>query len=349
MPLDRLVKIVSGDDTLNSQSPFGKALKAFLAGMDTKPKVDKEPRGRGPIELTDAQKKMVEELAPRATSTEELATMVFGYPVKRMTYEWRAVHACAKLVYPEGFNINEEPVAEKQWEPPSTLQTLTTVVNGYVPTGDASRKLYVWGQLKVSERRCLGALMGYLRVFGLIHRASQYERQVDRELFLSTFVRWTHDKPDLTQIEVDQMILAAAWTVTIIDIERQIRRVDKIQEEMESGQMVDANGKRIKPGMTEVEMINTIRTKHEQAEKTLGGLMSKLEASRAKRKEEFEARGTTVLNMLEAWQTNPAWREAMIALGEIEKREDNDEVKRLTDMDELMALISGQTMEEAGA
>ena len=42
------------------------------------------------IEEAD-QKKQIEQLAPRVTSTVELATMIWGKPVKNLSREWRAV------------------------------------------------------------------------------------------------------------------------------------------------------------------------------------------------------------------------------------------------------------------
>ena len=51
--------------------------------------------------------------------------------------------------------------------------------------------------------------------------------------------------------------------------------------------------------------------------------------------------------MFEAWMNDPEWRAAIVALGEKEKAEDRAEVAKLKTMDDLIALITGQSEEEA--
>ncbi len=219
-------------------------------------------------------------------------------------------------------------------------------MNDYVTTGDVSRKVYVWGKLKSSEERCMRALMKYMRVYRVTYQASQYDKKSERELFLSTFIRFTHDKPDLTEIEVDQSISAASETVNIAQIERSIKRIDKIQEEIMMGGEVDDNGKVRKLGMSDVELINQIRAKHDLSKNRLKSLMEALEETRSKRQAGKNERNQSILNLLEAWQQDEQKRTDMIAMGDREKAEDLKEVGRLRDLDDLTALISGQTEDE---
>ena len=345
MTLNQLTQDTFNDKTVSARTPHGRAVKECLATNGAAPVRGNRHDPVPPVELTDEQKKQIEELGPRIDSTVELATLVWGRPVKNLSREWRAVFKHKATVFPEGVNVSEEPVDDQQWEPPSTIQTLCTLVNRYVTSGNA-RPVYKWGSLKISEERSLNALMSYLRVFGLKYQASQYERNVDRELFLSTFIRWSHDKPDLTQIEVDQMILAAAWKVKIADIERLIRRTEKLQEAKIDGNVTDESGKKQYFNMADVELINQIHTKHEHAQRTVASIMETLEASRSKRRDEKAARGSSILNLIEAWQNDPHWRESIIAVGEEEKADDKREVEKLKTAEDILALISGQTEEE---
>ncbi len=256
-----------------------------------------------------------------------------------------------KEVWPDSFNAaSEEPVTETAYSPPVTLSVLIGMVNSFVSTGDA-RKTYNGNTLKISEERQLKALMSYLRVFRFKYVASQYEKQVDRDLFISTFVRWAHDKPDLTAIEVDQMIGAADETVNLAQISRSIQRIDKMQEDImdAGGEIEEEGGKKRKFSMTDVEMINGIRTKHDQAKGRLEKLMSTLEDSRSKRIGQRDLRNNSILNLFDAWRDDPEWRADLIEIGRREKEEDATEARRLRDMDDVIALISGQTLEEAGA
>ena len=49
-----------------------------------------------------------------------------------------------------------------------------------------------------------------MHTFRFLHQIGTYNIETDRELFESSFVRYTWDKPDLTQEEVDQYI---GWVI----------------------------------------------------------------------------------------------------------------------------------------
>jgi hypothetical protein len=348
MKLGELVALVFPGCAPDGRTTEGKSIQAFLAGMDTKAPTTETPIGNQ--ELTDDQKAMVDSLLKdgRVKSSMELAKLVFpDREVKGLSREWRAVHAYAKEYYPDSFSVTEEPVTEAQYTPPTRLQELIGIVNGYVMTGDVNKKTYNPSLLKVSDKRNLTALMAYMRIMRFKYVASTYERQVDRELFISTFIRWAHDKSDLTAMEVDQMISAASETVNIAQMEREIQTIKRYQESIMAGEEVDENGKKRRFGMTDVEMINGVRTKHDQAKARLKILMSDLETVRSKRLDDIKDRNATLLNMFEAWMNDPDWRADIIAAGQREKKEDADEVARIRGTDDIIALISGQSIEEA--
>ncbi len=333
----------------DGRTVYGKSVRAFLAGVGQDVETTKTVVGEGALELTEAQKQMIGELikAGRVKSSVEMAKLVFsGVTIKNLSREQRAVFAYMREFYPDSFNVTEEP-ASGQYEPPMRLQELIGIVNGYVMTGDVNRKTYNPATLKPSDERNLKALMAYMRVYRFKYVASTYEKQVDRELFISTFIRWAHDKSDLTEMEVDQMISAASETVNIAQMEREIQDIKRFQESVMAGEEVDENGKKRRFGMTDVEMINGVRTKHAQAKGRLKILMEGLEEVRSKRLKERENRNTSIWNLFEAWMNDPEYRADILALGQREKAEDAREVKKIKDMDELIALITGQSEEEA--
>ncbi len=101
--------------------------------------------------------------------------------------------------------------------------------------------------------------------------------------------------------------------------------------------------------MTEVEQITQTRTKWDSAKARLKSLMEGLEGSRAKRLDAVKERNTSVLNLVDAWMNDPEWRADIIEIGKREKAEDAAEVIRLRGMDEVIALITGQSEEEGRA
>ncbi len=349
--LGELTTLVFPGTKPDGRTTEGKSLQAFLAGVDRPALTSKAPIG--PTELTPEQKTMIDALvkADRVKSSLELAKLVFpGVTVVKLSREWRAVYAYAKELYPDTFSVTEEPVDESQYQPPDRMQSLVAVVNTYVMTGDVSRKTYNINALKVSDERNLKALMAYMRVYRFKYVASTYDKRVDRDLFISTFIRWTHSKPDLTEMEVDQMISAAAETVSVAQMEREIQTIKAYHESIMSGEEVDeATGKKRRFGMTEVEQINGVRTKHDQAKGRLEKLMSGLETVRSKRLSERDTRNNSILNLFDAWRDDPGYRADLIAIGRREKQEDAAEVRRLKDMEDVIALVSGQSEEEASS
>ena len=74
-----------------------------------------------------------------------------------------------------------------------------------------------------------------------MHQISNYASQDNRELFESSFVRYTNDKPDLTQEEVDQYIVLSAEVVIASNIQVRVERLqellDQAAEETEGKRM----------------------------------------------------------------------------------------------------------------
>lgn len=332
----------------DGRSMWGRSVKTFLASEG---KVAKTSLfvALGPLVLTPEQEKEIENLGPRMPNALEIARAVFkDTNIQPLSREYRAVYAYYRDLYPESIDVTAEPVEELQYQPPVNIQTLVGITNRYVSTSEGPR-MYLWGKMSISEEKQLHALLGCMRIYTFKYVASQFDLKVDRELFVSTFVRWAHDKPDLTQIEVDQMILAAAERVNIAQIERTIQRIERVQRDVmaSGGEIIDENGKKRKLGMTDVEMINQIRTKHDAAKGRLDKLMDKLEESRSDRHAKVDARSGSILNLFDAWRKNEEQRQDILKVGKNEKEQDAREVGRIRDLDDVTALICGQTIAEA--
>lgn len=353
--IPEIVPLVFPGSKADSRTAEGKAIKAFLAGIKLQAKTTSDAAASikpNEVILTDEQKKKIEEMAPRVRKKGgalEVARILFNdSELTALHKPARAVFAYLKKVYPQGIDITDEPVEDTQWEPPNTLTALVGLVNDFVQKHDNSRTYNLTG-IKPSERRCLEQLMVYMRAYRFKYVASQYDKKVDRELFLSTFIRWTHTKPDLTEIEVDQMISAAEETVNIAQIGRSIQRIDKMHEEIAAGEVFDDNGKKVKLGMADVELIGSVRTKYDMAKKRLQSLMDVLETARSERIKGQQQRVASVWDLLEPWMKDEGFRNRMLEAGEQEKLDDAAEVERLSGVEELVALISGQTKEEGKA
>lgn len=336
-----LTREIFGNPNLDGRSFEGRAVKVFLAGEQLPIKTTAHV-GTGKIVLTDAQKKQIEDLAHSMTSL-EVARLVFNNPgIKQLSQEWRAVHQHYKTCYPEGIDASEDPVDENDYKPPVSTQTLTAQVNEFVPTGDVNKKLYQW-PLKSSDERHIRALMSYMRVLKFKYQATQYQRNVDRMLFISTFMRFTHDKPDLSAEEQDQYISAAAETVNIARIERDLMRIEHNIEEIMDGDR-ESRGQ----FMPMVELINATRSKLDQSKGRLKTLIEGLVTSRSDRIKDRDNRNSSIINLFDAWLRDKQRRDDMCDMGSKEKEEDVKEVNRIKELDDMSVIISGMTEEEAG-
>lgn len=340
---------------IDGRSSYAKAVKAYLAGEGKTVRTTVKELVQPGLELSEDQKRQIEALAPkmREGGSAELARIVWNDPsLTPLHKETRLVRNHMKEVYPEGLDMSEDPVEEREWTPPISLQNLVGLVNTFVVQGD-NRKTYNSTNLKPSERKCLESLMRYMRKYKIRYVASRLLKRVDRDLFLSTFICWAHDKPDLTEIEQDQTIMAAEEMVNIASIGRDIQRIERMHDDIMAGNVVNEEGRKVRLTQNDVEAINNIRTKHDASKKQLKDLMDRLEESRSERDKERRDRYVSISDILEAFQKNTdltgngPFRDTLLAGGKAEKEEDAKEVERLTALEEAIALISGQSKEEA--
>lgn len=337
--LQTITRRVFEDPTLDGRSIQGITVRTFIASQGFKVKTTGTTEDL--VILTDEQKKVVEEIGPRVDNVLELTRIVFNnQTLKQMSREYRAVWKCFKEVYPKGVDASEEMV-DDQYEPPVTLPMLCGVVNDCVPNG-TTKRTYNPSALKTYEERQLRALMGYMRVLRFKYQANQYKHRIDRNLYISTFIRFTHEKPDLTAEEQDQYISAAVETVNIIQIERRLQELDAIISEMLGGDR-ETRGQ----FMPMVELINTTRSKLDQSKERLKKLVDGLVGSRNERLQYRDQRNSSILNLFDAVQRSKEKRDDLAAMGKKEHEQDAREVTKLTDYDEVTALIAGQTYEEA--
>lgn len=342
--------IDANGNPVDGRSTEGKSVRAFIASIGGTVKTVSHVKGANlpPIVLTDEQKQFIETNAEafRGKPLEMVRVLFNNDKLPAISREAKVVYAHLREVYPDVLNATDEPVEDAVYQLPATVMLLCGVVNTYVFTSDL-RKVYQWGTLKPFEERCLRSLMSYMRNFRFPYQCNQYDKKADRELFISTFIRFAHDKPDLTQIEIDQVISAAVETVNIVQIQRLIRRMDKMQEEVMEGLVTDDNGKVKKLNMVDVEAINQVRSKEDTAKGRVKQLLEALEETRSKRTKDRADRAATILNLLEVWQNDEQMRQDIIDMGIEEKNEDAKEFGRIRDFDDITAIIAGQSPDEA--
>jgi hypothetical protein len=220
-----------------------------------------------------------------------------------------------------------------QYLPPKTFASAITTINKYVLNGIDKKK--ITGHEKV----CINALIRYLSTYRFNHQINNYDTQSDRNLFESSFVRYTSDKGDLTQEEVDQYIVLSAEVVIASNIQRRIRRMNRLLDLNAD----DTEGRRM--SMSLVQAISDAQTEYNQCVNRQQKLLESLKEKRSDRLKKQIKENASILNLVQMWKSEES-RQKMIKLAENRKKAIKDEVQNLSSIDELKARIMGISEDE---
>lgn len=346
LPIGDITKMVFANESLDGRSLEGKAIKGFLVdrGQGDSIKTTKFERTSGDFNLTKEQKEIIDVNLDQVQNTMEMAKLVFQVggsdKIEPLSKEFKAVFNYMKSAG-SGSNSNDEPVDEITYKPPVAIQHVIGRANTYVTRKNSQKgKAYDWNQLTKDDRKNLESLVGYMNIQRFVYQASQYTKKIDRILFESNFIRYAHDKPDLTEEEVDQYISLCEEVVLTTSASRR-----KIRLEQEVDNAIDSENRTV-VSMSIVEAIKDLKKEIEDSKKRQEKLINILSGTRKDRIKGKENRNASILNLVEAWQKQEK-RHELIELGEKEHEKDKKEVERLSDMDAVIALIAGLTKDEA--
>lgn len=355
-PLKRITQHVFNDNTLDGHHTEGKSVRAYIAtlgqpGTPTpKPFTALNPPKKGRYELTADQKTNIEVMLNQdePPSTKEIFRLVFP-DVKEVSYigaEYQALCRFIKETNEEAIDIWEEPVTERRYKPPGSWAILLGIVNKCVGNPrDINKALYDPNKMKGVEERNIKALFSYMRRDMFINRASSYQKKVDRDTFLSTFIVNVQDKAaDLTPEEVEAYSDLAAETVQAMQIDREVDQQQKLLAESFEGD--DTDGSKAKASMSLVDSLNNTRDKRKESKNRIDRLRKDLSGSRKDRLDSKSVKNDHLGNWFAAWVEEQT-RQDIIELGKKEHADDRTEYGRIKSMDDSWALIAGMTEDEA--
>jgi hypothetical protein len=190
-----------------------------------------------------------------------------------------------------------------------------------------------------AQRKAVNALIGYLLTYRFTHQINSYITPSDRDLFESSFIRYTHDKYDLTQEEVDQYIVLSCEVVIASTVQLRVERLSNLMDTSAD----DTDGRRM--SMSLIEAISSCQTEYNQCINRQTKLLNDLKEKRSTRLSKELKNNASILNLVEMWKEEES-RKKMIKLAEIRKTVLTDEVERLTTMDELKGKILGLSEDE---
>lgn len=334
--LKSLTSLVFNKDCDN-RSKEARAVKMALAkhnlrGVIVSPVFDKVKK----IELTETQKVYISNNA-RTMNAVEMARIVFDNPaLTNLNAETRVINEYMRSME-STILFNQQAVEDTpdgDYKPPKTIEQVLSRVNGYINFVQDK------ANLTPQQTKNLRVLIGYLHTYRLMAQMNTYDSMRDRKTCEDTFVRYTYDKPDLTQEEVDQYIELSNQVVQGITVQRRSGRLQTMLEEITGN-----DPENMKISMSLVEAIGKASTEYHQCMARQEKLLSNLTQKRSSRLDKQLKDNSSVLNLIQVWKTEEGRLEWM-KHAEKEQAAVAKEVEHLTGLPELKARIFGLTKNE---
>lgn len=340
--LKSLVDAAADRKNVDPRTKFGRAVRDYLASKGRAYKLEGQHEKKTPapkIILTNEHLEYIKNNCETMSSVEMAREIFQNDKLTNFNAETRAVADFLKTL-PPSKPVYEDPnsVPQKDYRPPAGFQNLCGAVNRIVnpmPHLD-------WRNLSPKHKKEMQVLGNYLRTYRFIHLMNSFEKQQDRELFESSFIRYTYDKPDLSEEEVDQYMSLSVDIVISASIQRRAEKLRSLIDEC-----ADANDPdKQKFSVSLVDAIEKMQTEYHQCQNRMKALLSDLKGKRSERINKAINDNASILNLVQCWKDEEL-RKKMIRLAEIRKRKLETDVDNLADMDELKARIFGLTREEA--
>ena len=333
--LMHLIQDVAGFTGKDGRSKEGRAVKAYLSEIDFNAIPASEYQKVDKPELSDEQKEFIRN--HRGTMKYvEMSRIIFGdETLTSLSAETRMVTENCKSLDGEDFEAPEEDQERFEYKPPKHPDRVLSRVNKFIHDSGIDKD-----KITPRQKKNLEKLMGYLHTFRFVHQISNYEHETERELFESSFVRYTHDKADLTQEEVDQYIVLSGEVVIASNIQRRVGRLQRLLDDTAN----DNEGRRI--SMSLVEAISTAQNEYNSCVNRQHKLLSDLKQKRSDRLSKQVQENASILNLVETWKEEES-RKELIKMAELRKKAVKDEVDKLSTIDDIKARIFGLSEEEA--
>ena len=332
-----LIQEGAGFKDKDGRSKEGKAVKKFLASRKIKARPSNEYLKQSDnFELTEEQVEFIKNNSRDSSGNEimsplEIARYITKNPeLPFLSLECRGVR---------DFQIKEGLITQTEeetgdYKPPKSIERAIPRINKYIHDEKLDKE-----DLNSKKKSEIQNLINYLNTFRFCHQINTYRSDTDRDLFESSFIRYTHNKSDLTQEEVDQYIVLSAEVVISANIQRRIERLSRLLDEAAD----DTEGARISMGL--VESINTAQTEYNQCVNRQQKLLESLKEKRSSRLSKQIKENASILNLVQLWKDEEN-RKKMVALAEVRKKALENEVEKISSLDEIKARIMGLTKEE---
>lgn len=306
---------------LDERSLFSLAVRHFLAV--------KAKKGNT-VELSETDKEYIRNNHAVLSAT-EMARTIWNNPQLWTGHpETRAVIKYLREIKP-AFTYDKQEEA-RDFNPPRREDQVIKLVNRIVLNAfDPER-------IDGATKKMLFSCVHYYNNERFLTEIESYQEGNERKTFIHNFIRHTYDKPDLTQQDVDTIIL---YSKEIIEHNRIEKHIAKLEEKFKDSDSEDGG----KMSLALVQAIDGARDKLSKSKKLQSDLSSEINEKRRERLKKQLANNNSLLNLVAAWKEEES-RLKMIKLAEERKKVLGDKVDELNDMNEIDARIFGLNKDE---
>lgn len=318
---------------IDGRSKEAAEVKRFLATRSIKAKAAHEYKAKEKPELTEEHKEFIKNNFSTMGSNEIAKILFKNESLTNLNIETRVVNEHIKTLEGEVSYEDPEETPSGEYKAPRTLDRMLSRINKYVLNGIDKEKI------TAKQKKDISSIIGYVNTYRFLHQINSFDSSTNRELFESSFVRYTYDKPDLTQEEVDQYIVLATEVVISSVIQIRVSHLQTLLSDTAS----DTEGKRI--SMSLVEAINISQTEYNQSVNRQQKLLNDLKEKRSDRLKNQIKENASILNLVQLWKEEES-RKKLLKLAELRKQVIKEEGERLSSMDEVKCRILGLSEDE---
>jgi hypothetical protein len=332
--LMELTKAAFGKPNLDGRTKEGRAVKKMLAGAKLRAPVAGEYKVKGLLKLTDEQKEYIENNCSTMKAV-EMARELFKNPaLSNRHQETLTVLAYLKTLAKPTF---EDPadITDKDYRPPKSFDKVLAKINKYRHEQLDKEKL------TGKQKKDIQGLLGYMNCHRYVYQINIYDKEEDRILFESTFVRCCYDKYDLTEEEVDQYILYATEVVTCATIHAQAEQLRRLLDEEADK---DATDRKIAMGL--VDAIDTTQQEYDKCISRQNRLLDALKVKRSEKEGKSKDGAANIINLIQTWRDEDT-RKRLLKYAAYRKEKLKQGVDEMMTMDEIHARIMGLSYDEA--
>lgn len=334
--LMELTRAAFDKDNLDGRTKEGRAVRRKLTeskmGFSTS-----KYTASGLLTLTDTQKEYIRNNYKTMKGVEMARVLYNNNSLTNLNQETRTVLDYMKSLDKKDSFEDPNEISSGKYNPPKQTIHALARVNKY--TNQNLQEATLTGK----QKKDVAALISFLCTYRFQRQINTYEKIEDRELFESSFIRYTYDKHDLTEEEVDQYIVLSTEVVIGATIQARTETLRRLLDEAADG---DDDGSSPKISMALVEAINTAQTEYNQCVLRQQKLLESLKVKRSEKEGKSKTGHASVLNLIQAWKDEES-RKKMIKLAELQRDKLKQGVEEFVTIDELKAKVYGLSIDEA--